>query len=205
MPETICGRSAEPGTALFLLGPAGSGKTELARAWIAHNRQRGQAWALLDKDDCETLFAPALLQALGEPVEDRDSPAYLEHVREPAYKTCLLLAARQLEQGLNVVLPAPWSRELSQGRLSDARALGLPAGTRVRSAFLHVSVEVQRARIAQRKAPRDAWKLEHWDAFAARNAQAHQTARRQGVPVLSGEEPLPRLVASLDTLLAKED
>lgn len=156
--------------ALFLLGPSGSGKSHLAKAWIREELSRGNPWALMDKDTTGAVFAPAWMSSLGMDPADRDSPQYRYLVRDKEYEACLHIAQEQLALGINVVLPGPWTKELQEGALQSNDVLGFPADTRLVHVWLDVGPDVIRARIEKRADPRDAWKLSNWDEFSPRLA-----------------------------------
>ena len=100
----------------------------------------------------------------GDP-DDRDSEVFL---REPEYDGLLGIAHENLEIGVNVVLCAPFSREVKSRRVFDAAALGMPAGTRISVIWVTVPEGTARERIEKRGERRDRYKLEHWDEYRAR-------------------------------------
>lgn len=185
--------------ALFLLGPAGTGKSTVARAFVRGRIARCESWALVDKDTVGGRFGPRVLRLLGSDGLDRDSALYRREVRDDDYGTTLDVARDQLEVGTHVLMPGPWSRELASGALFDASALGLGAGTTIRAAYLHAPAEVLHARIAQRAHPRDAWKLAHWDAFAA--GLPDPGSLPAGVSVLDATRSADAVLAELQRLV----
>lgn len=181
-----------PSTALFILGHAGTGKTTLTNHFVQHQRQAGRAWCVLDKDAVSECWSGPLLRALGFDPHDRDSPAFKTHVRDLGYESTLRIARDQLALGLDVVLPGPWNRELASGTLFSATSLGLPAGTLLRHVWLDLPLSVRHERIVRRADPRDQWKIDNWDAYAA--------ALRQPAAVLEGKVTVLDASLALDTL-----
>lgn len=184
--------------ALFVLGHAGSGKTKTSKRWIKQRLKKKEPWALLDKDTVGEVLAPALMVSLGLDPNDRDSPAYREQVRDLEYEACLVLAAEQLKLGINVVLPGPWNRELTSGKLFDAAALGFPEGTQLGHAYLDVSIEAMKRRIEERADPRDAWKIQHWDQYAERLIRPSGLKKR-GVVILNSAMSIEDACARLES------
>lgn len=189
-------------TALFICGPAGTGKTTLARQLAQVLPLRGLgAYALLDKDTLTDPLSAALLKALSGDELDRDSPAYKAHVRELEYQSVLRVAAENLDLGMNVLLPAPWTREAESGRIFDADALGFPAQTRVHVVWMALPEAVRLARIQQRGNPRDTFKLAHWAQYA-QQAPEHLSAVSARAQVLDASRPVAELTAAVAATLS---
>lgn len=187
-------------TALFILGHAGTGKSFLAQHFVQRQLGIGRAWCTLDKDVVSECWSGPLLQALGQEPDDRDSPVFKEKVRDLEYASTLRIAKDQLERGLNVVFPGPWSRELASSALFSTQALGFPASTRLRHVWLELPLEIRKERIARRADPRDHWKLTHWPAYI--DALKRPAAVQSGlVPVLDASLSLDRQIRELDELL----
>ena len=71
-------------THLVFCGHAGTGKTTLAKRLIGPlMRATGEAFCLLDKDTLYGRHSSAAMGALTENPNDRDSPLYLKHLRDP--------------------------------------------------------------------------------------------------------------------------
>jgi predicted kinase len=187
-------------TALFVLGHAGTGKSFLTEHFIARQRKKAIAWCVLDKDVVSEVWSGPLLQALGQDPNDRDSPFFKERVRDLEYRSTLRIARDQLERGLNVVFPAPWSRELASSALFSTKALGFPPATYLRHIWLELPEAVRKQRIIDRAAPRDAWKIEHWASYFA--ALKRPTAVQDGrVPVMDASLPLDEQLDILEALV----
>ena len=189
-------------TALFVLGHAGTGKSFLTSHFIERQRQQGRCWCVLDKDVVSECWSGPFLEALGESPDDRDSPLFKEKVRDLEYASTLRIARDQLESGLNVVFPAPWSRELASSALFSTQALGFPPATRLHHVWLELPLDVRRQRIVDRADPRDEWKIAHWESYVA--ALKRPDAVVDGrVPVLNASLPLEEQLAELEALIRR--
>lgn len=177
--------------AFFLVGGAGTGKTSLARKWVRRRLAQGEAWAHIDRDQVSGLHAPRMLELLGASPDDRDSPVYKANLRDLDYGAALVVAGEQLDLGLNVVLPGPWTRELYSGALFSPADLGLPLHTRIAVVQLTLSAKERRRIIETRAHPADAWKLENWEAYLAANPEREPPA---GVLTLDTAEPVEGLL-----------
>jgi predicted kinase len=186
--------------ALFVLGHAGTGKSFLTEHFIARQREKAVAWCVLDKDVVSEVWSGPFLQALGQDPYDRDSPFFKEKVRDLEYLSTLRIARDQLQRGLNVVFPAPWSRELASSALFSTEALGFPPTTRLRHIWLELPEAVRKQRIVERADPRDAWKIEHWTSYfsALKRPAAVQDGR---VPVLDASLPVDTQLEIMEALV----
>lgn len=174
--------------ALFILGHAGSGKTQLAKKWIRDRIQRGEAWCLMDKDNIGELFVKKILMDLNLDPEDRDSEDYRIHVRDLEYQACLNIAREQLKVGINVVLPGPWTKEIKNEDIFDNLKIGFPEKTQTRHVYLDTPEHELRKRIELRNSARDIWKLKNWDIFKKRLVKPEQINERK-IVTLSDKMP----------------
>ncbi|RKE36208.1 dephospho-CoA kinase [Paraburkholderia sp. BL23I1N1] len=154
---------------VFFCGHAGTGKTTLAKKLIGPLMQASASpFCLLDKD---TLFggysAAAMGMLTGDP-NDRDSPLFLQHLRDPEYRGLLDTARDNLELGISALVVGPLSREVRDRRLFDRAWLGIGADVTLRVVWIHTSEETARQRIVDRGNPNDAYKLAHWDEYRQR-------------------------------------
>jgi predicted kinase len=154
---------------IFFCGHAGTGKTTLAKRLIGPLiRATGEAFCLLDKDVLYGPVGTAAMKALtGEP-NDRDSPLFLQHFRDPEYRGLIDTARDNLELGVNVIAVAPLSREVRDRQLFDPAWLRIGADIAIRVVWIEASDDTVRSRIAARGHPADAWKLAHWDEYRTR-------------------------------------
>jgi predicted kinase len=154
---------------LFFCGHAGSGKTTLAkRLFSSLMRASGEPFCLLDKDTLYGPYSAAAIGALTGDPHDRDSPLFIQHLRDPEYRSLVDTAAENLALGVSVVVVAPLSREVREGRLFDRAWLGIDDDVAIRVVWTHVREDVARERIVARGDPNDAYKLAHWEQYRQR-------------------------------------
>lgn len=154
---------------IFFCGHAGSGKTTLARRTIQNFLAECKAsYCLLDKDTLYGKYSAAVMQLLTGNPDDRDSPLYLQHLREPEYQSLLDVAREQLALGIHVFVVGPLSREILAHQLIDRAWLGVAANVVIRIVWVHVDEAVAKQRIMVRGDVRDAYKLAHWDEYRVR-------------------------------------
>ncbi len=187
-------------TALFVLGVGGSGKSTLSEAFVQKQLSQSGCWCIVDKDVVGSVFVSSFLECKGLDPEDRDSDAYMTLCRDLEYATCLRISAHQLNLGCNVILPGPWSRELSAGLLFSAESLGLPP-CNLRHVYLHTSHDMLYQRIAERNSPRDTWKLSHWEEYLQRADRMAVLAQKKQIPVIQSATPLSQQIELLQQLL----
>jgi predicted kinase len=150
-------------------GHAGTGKTTLAKRLIGPlMRATGEAFCLLDKDTLYGRYSSAAMGALTEDPNDRDSPLYLKHLRDPEYQGLLDTARENLALGISVIVVGPLSREIRDRRLFDREWLGIAPNVRLTVIWVNTSEDVARQRIVARGNPNDAYKLTHWDEYRQR-------------------------------------
>nr|WP_205193155.1 MULTISPECIES: ATP-binding protein [Burkholderiaceae] len=154
---------------VFFCGHAGTGKTTLAKKLLAPlMKASGQPFCLLDKD---TLFggysAAAMAMLTGDP-NDRDSPLFLQHLRDPEYRGLIDTARDNLELGISALVIGPLSREVRERKLFDHAWLGVAQDVELRVVWVHTSEDTARQRIVARANPNDAYKLAHWDEYRQR-------------------------------------
>ena len=154
---------------VFICGHAGTGKTTLAKRLIGPLMKRTDAaFCLLDKD---TLYGPistAAIGALTGDPHDRDSPLYLQHLRDPEYRGLIDTARDNLELGIGVIAIGPLSREVRDGQLFDRAWLGVADDVEIHVVWVSTTEDVARERIVARGNPADAYKLAHWDDYRQR-------------------------------------
>ncbi|TWG79871.1 putative kinase [Cupriavidus gilardii J11] len=154
---------------IFFCGHAGTGKTTLAHRLIGPLMDStGEPFCLLDKDTLYGRYSAAAMKALTGDPNDRDSPLYLEHLRDPEYQGLLDTARENLALGISVIVVGPLSREVREHRLHDPQWLNAPAGTTVQVVWVHLPEDEAHARIVRRGNPNDAYKLAHWDDYRKR-------------------------------------
>ncbi|VVD99314.1 ATPase [Pandoraea eparura] len=154
---------------VFFCGHAGAGKTTLAKRLIGPLIARsGEAFCLLDKDTLYGAYSASVMGALTGNPNDRDSPVYLQTLRDPEYAGLLDTARENLRLGVNVLVVGPFSRELREGRLFDRAWLGVDDDVGIHVVWVELDEANAKARIVSRGNPNDAYKLAHWDDYRLR-------------------------------------
>lgn len=154
---------------VFFCGHAGTGKTTIAKRFIGPLMEAtGEAFCLLDKDTLYGRYSAAAMRALTGDPNDRDSPLYLQHLRDAEYQGLLDTARENLALGIGAVVVGPLSREIRDRRLFDRQWLGIEEDVKIRIVWVYTSEETARARIIARHNPNDAYKLAHWDEYRQR-------------------------------------
>lgn len=153
--------------AVFICGPAGTGKTTVGKVLVMHMLAKGMHACLLDKDTLTDGLSRAYMQELTGDGADRDSATYKTQVRDLEYFSVLETARENLELGVSCVMPAPWTKELKDGSVSSVAAMCLPRNTKIHLVWLELSDQERRKRIEQRGHNRDAYKLTHWAQVGA--------------------------------------
>ena len=185
---------------VFFCGHAGTGKTTLAKKLLVPLMQASATpCCLLDKD---TLFggysAAAMALLTGDP-NDRDSPLFLQHLRDPEYRGLIDTARDNLELGVSAQVVGPLSREVRERRLFDRAWLGISEHVQLRVVWVHTSEEMARQRIVARANPNDAYKLAHWDEYRQRRFEP-SGEMCDDLLMFDNTDPAP---ADYETLLAR--
>ena len=154
---------------VFICGHAGTGKTTLAKRLVAPlSRATGETLCLLDKDTLYGRYSAAVMGVLTGDPNDRDSPLFLQHLRDPEYQGLLDTARENVELGIGAIVVGPLSREVRERRLFDRAWLKVGENVTVSVVWVLTSEAVAHARITQRGNPNDAYKLAHWDEYQQR-------------------------------------
>ncbi|HEY4353633.1 MAG TPA: ATP-binding protein [Paraburkholderia sp.] len=186
---------------VFFCGHAGTGKTTVARQLLRPLMEScGAPFCLLDKDTLYGRTGAATMQALTGNPNDRDSPLYLQHLRDPEYGGLIDTARDNLALGVSVLAVAPLSREVRERRLFDREWLGVDSDVRIRVVWITANDDVARERIAARGDPADAYKLAHWQHYRQRRFKWTDLteAQRDGVLLFDNSTPT---AAGYDALL----
>ena len=154
---------------IFLCGHAGTGKTTLARRLVRELKDRSEdSYCMLDKDTLYGNYSSSVMGVLTGNPNDRDSPLYLQHLRDPEYAGLLDTARDNLDLDCNVFVVGPLSREIREHKLIDREWLRVPEQTAISIVWVHLQEDEARRRIEKRGNPNDQWKLEHWDQYRTR-------------------------------------
>ncbi|NOV01691.1 AAA family ATPase [Paenibacillus planticolens] len=150
---------------IFFIGPAGAGKTTLAKAWAGKH-----GGAFLDMDTLLRPAAEALMTLAGQDPEDRDSPFYKQHCRDLGYRITMNAALENLSLDLDAVVVGPFTREINDPLWLDQELSAIRASTKdveVKAIYVYLpSEDAYHARIKARGSALDVWKLDNWQQFS---------------------------------------
>lgn len=154
---------------IIFAGLAGSGKTEAGKLLSQELR-----WPLLDKDTLTRPLAEAILTLQNRDIGDRESADYLNLVRPREYDCLLHTAYENLEQGISVIVTAPFLLEFNDRRWRQRLIKSCGSyGASCRIYWVSSDSDTMRSRVVGRGAPRDRWKVNNWqdylDKFMPRN------------------------------------
>jgi len=174
---------------ILFAGHAGTGKSTLAkRALPLIVEKTGEDFFFLDKDTAYGAFSAQMMKLTTNIPNDRDSPYYLENIRDWEYLGLIDIARENLQIGVNVILVGPFSKEIASGKMFNAQALGVPNETSIRIAWIELDIEEAKRRMEKRADPRDEWKLQHWEDYAKRITELPQHPSIQGFDNFSFDE-----------------
>ena len=177
----VCKLSPSAPRLILFAGHAGTGKSTLAkRALPLIIEKTGEDFFFLDKDTVYGAFSAHVMKLTTQNPNDRDSPYYLENLRDWEYRGLIDVARENLLLGVNVILVGPFSKEIQSGRMFNAKELGVPPQTTIQIAWIDLEEAEAKKRMERRADPRDEWKLAHWDQYAKRRTEPpmHTTLHR---------------------------
>ena len=168
----VCKLTPSAPRLILFAGHAGTGKSTLAKKALPLIIEKtGEDFFFLDKDTAYGAFSAHVMQLTTQNPNDRDSPFYLENLRDWEYQGLIDIARENLLLGVNVILVGPFSREIQSGKMFDAQALGVPPQTNIRIAWIDLDEFEAKKRMEKRADPRDEWKLTHWNQYANRRTK----------------------------------
>ncbi|MEK4260217.1 AAA family ATPase [Paenibacillus odorifer] len=149
---------------VFFLGPAGAGKTTLAKA-IASRRKI----PFFDMDILLRPAADAIMTLHGLDPADRDSAEYKRLCRDLGYRITMDAALDNIGLDVDAFVVGPFTKEaanpdwISNELVRIGRSL-LDVEVKVVLVGL-ANEELYRERIQDRESPLDEWKFQHWNEF----------------------------------------
>ena len=174
---------------ILFAGHAGAGKSTLAKkALPLIVAKTEEDFFFLDKDTVYGAFSTHVMELTTNNPNDRDSPYYLQNLRDWEYKGLIAIAKENLQLGINVILVGPFSSELQSGRMFNPEALGIPPQTTIRIAWIDLAEQEAKSRMEKRADPRDEWKLAHWDQYMMRRVNPPEHASVQHFDNLNFDE-----------------
>ncbi|MBW6495847.1 MAG: ATP-binding protein [Burkholderiaceae bacterium] len=154
---------------IFFCGHAGAGKTTLAKLALPLLHERtGESFCLIDKDTLYGEFSSRVMGLLTGNADDRDSPTYLDNLRDQEYSGMIDVARENLELDVNTVLVGPFSREVKSRLVFNPLAMRIPVATAISLVWVVLDEKTAKERIIARGDHRDRYKLEHWDEYRRR-------------------------------------
>ena len=160
---------------ILFAGHAGTGKSTLAKKALPLIIERtGEDFFFLDKDTVYGAFSAHVMELTTQNPNDRDSPFYLENLRDWEYRGLIDIARENLLLGVNVILVGPFSREIQSGNMFNPEALGVPAQTKISIAWIDLQEQEAKTRMEKRNDLRDKWKLAHWNEYVKRRIEPPQ-------------------------------
>ena len=168
----VCKLSPSSPRLILFAGHAGTGKSTLAkRALPLIIEKTGEDFFFLDKDTVYGAYSAHVMALTTQNPNDRDSPYYLENLRDWEYSGLIALAKENLQLGVNVILVGPFSSEIQSGRMFNPEELGVPNASSIKIAWIDLEANEAKHRMEMRADPRDEYKLAHWDQYLKRRVQ----------------------------------
>jgi predicted kinase len=184
--------------AVVVVGPAGSGKSTVARALA-----RRAAAVYLDKDTLAGPLVEVALAASGNESSDRENNQfYRAHVMPAEYSSLFAVAGDNLRLGHPVVIDAPFAAYLdTPDFFVDSATRGRWPDSPVFVLRVLAPEEVIKARLRDRGLARDAVKLRDWDTFWT--TWGTTRVAWEGVRVLDVLNRGPESAVDIDGVLAR--
>jgi predicted kinase len=168
----VCKLTTSAPRLILFAGHAGTGKSTLAKKALPLLIEKtGEDFFFLDKDTAYGAFSAHVMQLTTQNPNDRDSPYYLDNLRDWEYQGLIDIAKENLLLGVNVILVGPFSREIQSGRMFDTQALGVIPQTTIQIAWIDLDESEAKKRMEKRADPRDEWKLAHWEQYTKRRTE----------------------------------
>lgn len=149
---------------VFFLGPAGAGKTTLAKA-VASRRKA----AVLDMDILLRPAADVIMNMHGLDPDDRDSAEYKRLCRDLGYRITMDAALDNIGLEADVFVVGPFTKEAEEPEWISrelARIGRTLEEIEVRVVLVSLgNNELYRERIEGRHSPLDDWKFRNWEMF----------------------------------------
>ena len=145
---------------ILVTSPPACGKTYVSKS-IAKKLDHV---VYLDKDTLIVLSKQIFAVANQE--YNRSSDFFEEHIRDYEYYAVLDLAFEALEYEDNVLINAPFTREIRDPQyIQDLRDKLAKIGARLFLVWVETDPETCHRRMIERNSSRDTWKLQNWDKY----------------------------------------
>ena len=168
----VCKLTPSAPRLILFAGHAGTGKSTLAKKALPLIIEKtGEDFFFLDKDTVYGAYSSHVMKLTTNNPNDRDSPYYLQNLRDWEYAGLIAIAKENLQLGVNVILVGPFSSEIQSGRMFNPEELGVPSVSSIKIAWIDLDEQEAKSRMEKRADPRDEWKLAHWDQYANRRTE----------------------------------
>ena len=145
---------------ILITSPPACGKTTLAKKLAKELHET----VYLDKDTLIPLSKKIF--EIAEEEYNRSSEFFKKHVRDLEYNVILDLAFEAIEFDSNVIINAPFSREIRDKQYIESLKNRLKGyGAKLRVIWIECSEETAHERMIKRNSDRDTWKLQHWEEY----------------------------------------
>lgn len=175
---------------VFFLGPAGAGKTTLAKSIAS-----GRKVPFFDMDILLRPAADAIMTLHGLDPADRDSADYKRLCRDLGYRITMDAALDNIGLNVDAFVVGPFTKEaanpdwISNELSRIGRSL---QDVEVKVVLVELAnEELYRKRILDRQSPLDEWKFQHWDEFrkAFGNRSVNWPLPSSNVKVIDNSNP----------------
>jgi predicted kinase len=169
---------------ILLCGVACSGKSSIGKELHRHFNN----CLYLDKDTVTRRFTEKLLVALGSHKDDRESFIYIEKVLETEYQTLIEVAKDNLIQYNNVILNAPFVRQIGDKKwMKSLREYCSELEIELLVFWVQASSNTCYNRILKRSASRDKWKIENWKQYVDSTPHSVPNTKFKEVHLISND------------------
>lgn len=170
--------------AIVVLGPAGSGKSTIARRIAT---LRGAAY--LDKDTLVGEFVGTMMAEARRRADDRESDDfYLTRILPLEYRALWRTALDNVANDVDVVIDAPFLAYVDDADYIERTLAEVGGDIRVDVVIVSTPPDLVRDRLLERASPRDEWKLAHWDEFWATHGDVGCNWRGARIVTISNAE-----------------
>ncbi|MBK3493658.1 AAA family ATPase [Viridibacillus sp. YIM B01967] len=150
---------------VFVIGAAGVGKSAVGKLIANHKN-----FVYVDKETVTCPFTELYLKECSPTNDpyDRESDFYMDNVRPIEYQTMLRIALENIELGNDVVLSAPFEKELNdENWINEGLMAKILEKANLKIIRVHVDKQTMLNRLISRNELRDSWKLSNWDTYIA--------------------------------------